>query len=53
MQEFIINTQQIDFIKQALNEGTYPFAAKNIVGLLDMLRQLPAHVKQEVEEKQV
>jgi hypothetical protein len=41
MQEFRINLQQVEFIKQALSEGTFPFAGKNLLALIDMLSKLP------------
>jgi hypothetical protein len=51
MKEFKINSQQIEVLKHALNEGTYPFAAKNISILFDMLNKLPAVEEVKSEEK--
>lgn len=49
MRNFKINEQSVDFLKQALNEGTFSFPVKNIVALLDMLKNLE-EIKEPIEE---
>lgn len=50
MKDFKINIQQINFLHQALNEGTFPFPAKNIKAIFDMLNNLE-EIKAPEEEK--
>lgn len=51
MKEFKINDQQVQFVIQALNEGTFGFPAKNIVALLEMLKNLEEIKVPEEENK--
>lgn len=49
MKDFKINEQQINFLLQVLNEGTFPFQVKNLLAIFDMLKNLE-ELKAPIEE---